>query len=110
MEYKDSHTGHTRLLFDAHNAQAVQKQVPPIDQQMPNESQRLWLKVTEGIMSRDMNKATEAKSAIEDGQRETHRSEKSRVSCGSLNSLHFIMIAISLCWDLYQKSIDRRAQ
>lgn len=70
MEYKDSHTGHTRLLFDAHNAQAVQKQVPPIDQQMPNESQRLWLKVTEGIMSRDMNKATEAKSAIEDGQRE----------------------------------------
>ena len=70
MEYRDSHTGHTRLLFDAHNAQVVQKQVPPIDQQMPNESQRLWLKVTEGIMSRDMNKATEAKSAIEDSQRE----------------------------------------
>ena len=70
MEYRDSRTGHTRLLFDAHNAQVVQKQVPPIDQQMPNESQRLWLKVTEGIMSRDMNKATEAKSAIEDGQRE----------------------------------------
>ena len=70
MEYKDSHTGHTRLLFDAHNSRAVQKQVPPIDQQMPNESQRLWLKVTEGIVSKDMNKATEAKSAIEDGQRE----------------------------------------
>lgn len=70
MEYTDSRTGRSRLLFDAHNAQVVQKQIPPIEKQMPNESQRLWLKVTEGIVSKDMNKATEAKSAIEDAQRE----------------------------------------
>lgn len=70
MEYRDSRTGRSRLLFDAHNAQVVQKQIPPIDQQMPNESQRLWLKVTEGIVAKDMNKATEAKSVIEDAQRE----------------------------------------
>ena len=40
MDYKDFRTGQSRTLFDAHNANAVQKTVPPLEQQHPNESQR----------------------------------------------------------------------
>lgn len=83
MEFKDVRTGETRTLFDAHQAQPVQMHVPPLDQQLPNESKRyvftalkftynisLWQMVTQGIKSKDMNMATENKTAIENAQRE----------------------------------------
>lgn len=57
------------MLFDAHTADVVQKAVSPEDQQAPNESRRLWSKVTAAIKTKDMDAATDAKTAIEDAQR-----------------------------------------
>ncbi|GJN92580.1 hypothetical protein Rhopal_005610-T1 [Rhodotorula paludigena] len=57
------------VLFDAHSADVVQKAVSPEDQQAPNESRRLWSKVTAAIKTKDMDAATDAKTAIEDAQR-----------------------------------------
>ncbi|WFD29157.1 hypothetical protein MSPP1_000162 [Malassezia sp. CBS 17886] len=73
MEYKDLATGQSRVFFDPHNAPRVQKHTPPLDQQEPNESQRLWIKVTEGIKEKNMDMASDAKTEIEEGQREAAR-------------------------------------
>jgi len=81
MEFKNFVNGCSVVLFDAKTAEAVKKEVPPLEQQEPNESQRLWHKVTLGIKARDMNAATEAKSAIEEAQREdTRRREANGLS------------------------------
>lgn len=60
-------------LFDASTARVVQKVVSPEDQQAPNESRRLWGKVTAAIKAKDLDAATDAKSAIEEAQREAAR-------------------------------------
>ncbi|WFC98696.1 hypothetical protein MYAM1_001428 [Malassezia yamatoensis] len=73
MDYRDTQTGQSRVLFDAHNVQTVPKEVPPLENQEPNESQRLWATVTEGIKTKNMDLATEAKTAIEEAQREQAR-------------------------------------
>ncbi|WFD42784.1 hypothetical protein MPSI1_001434 [Malassezia psittaci] len=77
MDYRDTQTGQTRVLFDAHNVQTVPKEVPPLENQEPNESQRLWATVTEGIKTKNMDLATEAKTAIEEAQREQARQRES---------------------------------
>ncbi|BGP42036.1 Oxysterol-binding protein OBPa [Rhodotorula kratochvilovae] len=61
------------VLFDASRAEVVQKSVSPEDQQAPNESRRLWSRVTAAIKAKDLDAATDAKSAIEDAQREAAR-------------------------------------
>lgn len=40
MDYKNLRTGDTYVMFDAKNAKTVQKTVPPLSEQAPNESQR----------------------------------------------------------------------
>ncbi|WFD17879.1 hypothetical protein MCAP1_000088 [Malassezia caprae] len=40
MEYKDTQTGKSRVLFDAKSAATVQKHAPPLEEQEPNESRR----------------------------------------------------------------------
>jgi oxysterol-binding protein-related protein 8 len=47
--------------------------VPPEDQQEPNESRRLWSALTQAIVNKDMEAATNAKGAVEDAQRERRR-------------------------------------
>lgn len=51
----------------------VEKQVPPEDEQEPNESRRLWRDLTKAILAKDMEAATTSKSAVEDAQREQRR-------------------------------------
>lgn len=60
-------------FFDAQSAELTHKVVAPEDKQQPNESRRLWSKVTAAIKAKDLDAATEAKSAIEDAQRESAR-------------------------------------
>jgi len=60
-------------LFDAHNTSVTEKSVTPESQQQPNESRRLWSKVTQAIKANDIDAATEAKTEIEDAQRENAR-------------------------------------
>ncbi|GAA5966158.1 hypothetical protein JCM3765_005551 [Sporobolomyces pararoseus] len=65
-------------LFDAHNASVTEKSVTPEAQQQPNESRRLWSKVTQAIKQNDIDAATEAKTQIEDAQREGARLREER--------------------------------
>ncbi|WFD02958.1 hypothetical protein MOBT1_001647 [Malassezia obtusa] len=89
MEYKDTQTGQSRVLFDAHRANTVQKEVPPLEHQEPNESQRLWATVTEGIKKKNMDLATDAKTALEDAQREQARQ---REATGQQWTPHFFKV------------------
>ena len=56
----------------------IAKIIPPIDQQLPNESQRFWAGVTAAIKSKQYTEATKLKQEIEERQRDkaTLRKEK----------------------------------
>ncbi|KAF8203312.1 hypothetical protein BJ912DRAFT_1019046 [Pholiota molesta] len=75
LEFKYSKTGKKRVLFDAvKDGQNVSpKWVPPLEEQEPNESRRLWNDLTEAILNKDMERATIAKSSVEDAQREERK-------------------------------------
>ncbi|QRV76481.1 oxysterol binding protein [Ceratobasidium sp. AG-Ba] len=73
MEYKSSKTGEKRVLFDAAKENIVEKFVFPEEEQEPNESQRLWTKLTDAIHHKDMDAATDAKAEVENAQREAAR-------------------------------------
>jgi len=62
-----------KLLFDAINAMPATKIVPKEEEQEEWESRRLWSKVTAAIMNRDLDLATEEKTAIEESQRSQAR-------------------------------------
>jgi len=73
MEFTSALTGEKRTLFDAETARIVPKVVQPESEQEPNESRRLWSKLTEAIKNKDMEAATDAKTEVEDAQRESVR-------------------------------------
>ncbi|KAJ7795692.1 hypothetical protein B0H14DRAFT_2918166 [Mycena olivaceomarginata] len=75
MEFKGTKSGKKHVLFDAvkDGEKVVEKQVPPEDEQEPNESRRLWRDLTKAILAKDMEAATTSKSAVEDAQREQRR-------------------------------------
>ncbi|KAF7319772.1 hypothetical protein MKEN_00759600 [Mycena kentingensis (nom. inval.)] len=75
MEFKSAKSGKKRVLFDADKdgANVAVKQVAPEEQQEPNESRRLWQNLTKAIAAKDMEAATDAKSAVENAQRESRR-------------------------------------
>ncbi|KAG8759622.1 hypothetical protein FRC11_001697 [Ceratobasidium sp. 423] len=73
MEYKSLKSGEKRMLFDAAQENIVEKFVYPEEEQEPNESQRLWTKLTDAIHHKDMEAATDAKSEVENAQREAAR-------------------------------------
>jgi hypothetical protein len=70
MYIKDLTTGKKELLFDATHARETPPKARPINEQDERESQRLWQDVTQAIKEKDQEAATDAKSKIEDRQRE----------------------------------------
>lgn len=68
-------TNHRRTLFNAKtDGQSIApKSVPPESKQEPLESQRLWKELTRAIVDQNMEAATDAKSTVEDAQREKAR-------------------------------------
>ena len=68
-------TNQKRVLFDVgkDGAKLASKSVVPDDQQEPNESRRLWRSLTEAIVNKDMDGATNSKTAVEEAQRENRR-------------------------------------
>ena len=54
----------------------IPKQIPPEDQQLPNESRRFWHDVTQAILAREYNRATSLKQEIEERQREKAAARK----------------------------------
>jgi len=73
MWIKNLRTGEKELLFNAIGAKHTPCSVRPLDEQEERESRKLWYKVTSAIIKRDQATATEAKTAIEDRQREETR-------------------------------------
>ncbi|OCH88964.1 Oxysterol-binding protein [Obba rivulosa] len=75
MEYKNLKTGEKRVLFDVQKDgdKVAPKWVAPEDEQELNESRRLWSRLTQAIIAKDMEAATEAKTAVEESQRELRR-------------------------------------
>ncbi|KAH7104257.1 Oxysterol-binding protein [Auriculariales sp. MPI-PUGE-AT-0066] len=64
----------TRPLFDVRQlAAAAPKSVAPESEQEPNESRRLWSGLTRAIGEKNMEMATESKTAVEESQREVRR-------------------------------------
>jgi len=57
------------LLVDVNPLKPVQKIVPPMEQQLPNESRRFWQDVTSSILSKKYDQATNVKQEIEERQR-----------------------------------------
>ncbi|ORX98971.1 Oxysterol-binding protein [Basidiobolus meristosporus CBS 931.73] len=68
-EIQNGRKGSWTLFFDAANSQVYPKIVAPEDEQEPYESRRLWSKVTSALTNRDMDLATDEKTAIEENQR-----------------------------------------
>ena len=58
------------LLVDVNPLQPIQKIVPGIEQQLPNESRRLWSEVTDAILARQFTRATDTKQNLEERQRQ----------------------------------------
>lgn len=80
MDFKSAKNGPKRVLFDTpkDGQNIAPKYVAPEEEQEPYESRRLWQKLTQAIEARDMEAATEAKSAVEDAQRELRRRREER--------------------------------
>lgn len=70
--YKES-----SVLLDLRPLFPAAKIIPPLDQQLPNESQRFWAAVTNAIKSKQYPEATKLKQEIEERQRDkaTQRKE-----------------------------------
>ncbi|KAG8856938.1 hypothetical protein FRB96_006201 [Tulasnella sp. 330] len=80
FSYKDAKTGEKRILFNAKSKtkDVVQKTVRPESEQDPNESRRLWSKLTTAIGNKDMEAAQSAKSEVEDGQRDLAKEREAK--------------------------------
>lgn len=66
------------LLLDLRPLFPTPKIVPPLDHQLPNESQRFWSNVTAAIKSKQFTEATKVKQELEERQRQKaiERAEK----------------------------------
>jgi hypothetical protein len=74
MEFKPK-SGDKRVLFDVakDGSNVVPKWVQPEEEQEPNESRRQWHALTQAILNKDMDAATDAKAAVEDAQRDARK-------------------------------------
>lgn len=59
----------TNVLIDLSPLSLTPKIIPPMSQQLPNESLRFWSGVTEAITSKQYSKATGLKQELEEEQR-----------------------------------------
>lgn len=66
------------LLIDLNPLFPVAKFVPPVDDQLPNESRKFWSGVTEAILSKQYSLATQLKQELEERQREKAADRKAR--------------------------------
>ncbi|KAF2827641.1 hypothetical protein CC86DRAFT_290000 [Ophiobolus disseminans] len=57
------------LIIDLNPLEPIQKVVPPLEQQLPNESLKFWDSVTAAIVGRQYSLATTLKTEIEEKQR-----------------------------------------
>ncbi|VEN34123.1 unnamed protein product, partial [Callosobruchus maculatus] len=77
MEYKWTEREMEEHI-DVNNLSVIKKQVRPIREQDENESRRLWKEVTAGLRFNEIDKATNAKQALEQKQRDEAKDRKDR--------------------------------
>ena len=68
----------SQLLIDLKPLFPSAKIVPPLDKQLPNESQRFWASVTNAIKGKQFNEATKLKQELEERQREKANERKGK--------------------------------
>lgn len=78
MTIKDLKTKKTDTFFDATQSQATLISMKSVDTMAERESRKLWRETTEAIKARDQTTATNAKSVIEDGQRDEAKARQDR--------------------------------
>jgi len=93
MEFKTAKTGERRTLFDVQKSghDVAPKWVAAEDEQEPYESRRLWRDLTRAILAKDMDAATEAKTTVENAQRELRAS-------GVKHRTRFFELRDDNCW------------
>ncbi|CAG8715597.1 25234_t:CDS:2 [Dentiscutata erythropus] len=69
MHIKNLTTGKKEVLFSVQESKIYPKIVAPEEEQEENESRRLWSKVTNALIGRNLDLATDEKTIIEDNQR-----------------------------------------
>jgi len=96
MDFKSSQTGARRILFDVgkDGSKLAAKHVLPEEEQEANESRRLWSDLTDAIIAKDMDAATEAKSSVEEAQRQLRRQ---REESGQIHVPRFFELRDG-CW------------
>ncbi|KAJ8942655.1 hypothetical protein NQ318_013368 [Aromia moschata] len=77
MEYKWTEK-ETEEHVDVNTLHVIKKQVKPICEQEENESRRLWKEVTAGLKFNEIDRATTAKQALEQKQRDEAKERKER--------------------------------
>lgn len=67
-----------KLIVDIGPLWPTPKIIPPENDQIPNESRKVWAPVTEAILGKKYGEATEAKTEIEERQRQKATERKER--------------------------------
>lgn len=70
--------GRTETFVDVNRISVVKKKVRPVAEQAENESRRLWKEVTSGLRFKDIDRATTAKFALEQKQRDEAKDRKEK--------------------------------
>ncbi|KAG0226295.1 hypothetical protein BGW41_004226 [Actinomortierella wolfii] len=99
--------GKKETVFNAHTAKIHPKIVAPEEEQDPNESRRLWSKLTAAMLQRNMDLATEEKTKVEDEQRALRRD---RAEHGIPHQLRFFQCIGNENYVLKLKDIDADPQ
>jgi hypothetical protein len=66
------------LLLDLNPLYPVPKTVPPMEQQLPNESRKFWNGVTQAILNKQYGLATQLKQELEERQRKKAAERKEK--------------------------------
>ncbi|KAF8734919.1 Oxysterol-binding protein, partial [Rhizoctonia solani] len=78
IKWKRVGSSETYPLVDLSNLAVLPKHVRPVEEQLPNESHRLWEHVTKNLLSKNYSEATRVKQNIEQQQRDDAASRKAR--------------------------------
>ncbi|CAE6482154.1 unnamed protein product [Rhizoctonia solani] len=78
IKWKRVGSSETYPLVDLSNLAVLPKHVRPVEEQLPNESHRLWEHVTKNLLSKNYSEATRVKQNIEQQQRDDTASRKAR--------------------------------
>eukprot|EP01133_Synstelium_polycarpum_P013617 gene13617-16024_t len=78
VEITDCKKKSTETFWDCNSAKKTPRTIRPINEQEPNESQRLWTHVTQAIIKKDQKEATVEKIRLENDQRQGVKSRKEK--------------------------------